>query len=128
MPQIKRLPDAEFEVMKALWENDGPMDTLEIMQSLSVQHNWAITTIRTMLTRLEAKGFVDCVRKARSNIYSAAVSRDAYLEAESKTVLNKLFDGSPRALMTALVQGDSLSDSDIAELERYLHEVKNRRD
>ena len=53
----KRLPDAELEVMKALWQAKDPLTRAELEQALA-GNGWAGTTLLTLLSRLEGKGYV----------------------------------------------------------------------
>lgn len=125
---MKRLPDAELEIMKALWKLDKPATRAEIMENVNPEPKWAPTTVLSMLSRLGEKGFVVSEKAANGNLYSARIARDDYLKNESQTVLDKLFDGSPKNFMTSLVQSNSLSDDDLLELRSYLDEVRKGRD
>ncbi len=122
MKTAKSLPEAELEVMKALWHLEKPSGRAEIEGLLNQSKTWATQTILTMLSRLEKKGFVAVVRagEGRGNLYSASVQKNDYLQSESKTVLDKLFGGSPKAFMASLLQSDRLSTNDIEELESYI--------
>ncbi len=71
---LKRLPDAELEVMKALWElgSDTPRSALE--QALA-PFSWAGNTINTYLSRLTEKGFLSVHKDGKSNLYTRGVYR-----------------------------------------------------
>ena len=58
---------------------------------------------------------------------SAALTRAAYLSAESRSVWGRLFGGSPRNFVAALAETDTLTDADIDELAEYLEELKKER-
>ena len=55
MPKIKRLPDAELEIMNALWDADAPLTAAALEAALPGQPR-ARTTLLTLLSRLEEKG------------------------------------------------------------------------
>ena len=55
---IRRLPDAELEVMQAIWECEEPVSRADIYVILKDTHPMALTTLLTLLTRLSEKGFV----------------------------------------------------------------------
>lgn len=119
----KRLPDAELEVMKALWDAGQPLTRTQLEKRLA-GHNWASTTLLALLARLEAKGCVSRSRQGRGYLYSAALSRKEYLPVESRSALSRLFDGSAKNLIAAMAESDALSDRDIDELEAYLARLK----
>ena len=58
---------------------------------------------------------------------SAALTRAAYLLAESRSLWGRLFGGSPRNFVAALAETDTLTDADIDELAEYLEELKKER-
>ncbi len=119
----KRLPDAELEVMKALWQAGEPLTRPELEARLA-QHHWASTTLLALLARLEAKGCVAREKQGRGYLYRAALSRRDYLPVESRSALARLFEGSAKNLVAAMAESDALTDRDIAELEEYLAELK----
>ncbi len=119
----KRLPDAELEVMKALWQDGEPLTRPELEARLA-QHHWASTTLLALLARLEAKGCVAREKQGRGYLYRAALSRRDYLPVESRSALARLFEGSAKNLVAAMAESDALTDRDIAELEEYLAELK----
>ena len=119
----KRLPDAELEVMKALWQAGEPLTRPELEARLA-QHHWASTTLLALLARLEAKGYVAREKQGRGYLYRAALSRRDYLPVESRSALARLFEGSAKNLVAAMAESDALTDRDIAELEEYLARLK----
>ena len=123
----KRLPDAELEVMKALWQADTPLTRPELEARLA-SHGWASTTLLALLSRLEAKDCVAREKQGRGYLYQAKLSRKDYLPVESRSALERLFDGSARNLIAAMAESDALTDRDIDELEEYLAKLKAGRD
>ena len=114
---MRRLPDTELEVMKALWELEGrPAARAELEERLR-DRGWATNTFNTYLARLAEKGFVTCEKRGRSNWYAPAVSREAYLEFESGAVLSRVFGSS-------LARGGKLERGELDELQQYLDELK----
>ena len=125
MNQIARLPDAELEVMNALWAAGEPLTRPELEQRLS-RKGWASTTLLALLTRLEEKGFVTRQKQGRGYLYASAVPRREYAKTEGRTALGRMFGGSAKNLVAALVETDSLTEADIDELSDYLEQLKRR--
>ena len=101
MSKIKRLPDAELEIMNALWDADAPLTAAELETALPGPPR-ARTTLLTLLARLEEKGCVTREKQGRGYLYTAALTRAAYLSAESRSLWGRLFGGSPRNFVAAL--------------------------
>ena len=120
MLKIKRLPDAELEIMNALWDADAPLTAAELETALPGPP-------RARTTRLEEKGCVTREKQGRGYLYTAALTRAAYLPAESRSLWGRLFGGSPRNFVAALAETDTLTDADIDELAEYLEELKKER-
>ena len=80
-----------------------------------------------LLARLEEKGCVTREKQGRGYLYTAALTRAAYLPAESRSLWGRLFGGSPRNFVAALAETDTLTDADIDELAEYLEELKKER-
>ena len=119
MANIPHLPDAELEVMQALWAlGRYPAHTADIARAL--RRDWKAPTLIKLLSRLEERGFVRGEKEGRSNGYTPLVNRPDYLAAESRSFLERVHGGSLSSLMAALYPEKELSREDIAELERIL--------
>ena len=101
---MKRLPDTELEVMKALWDS-GPDTPRAALERALAPHGWAANTINTYLTRLADKGFLSARRLGRSNRYTPLVSREDYHSFDSRSVLSRLYGSSPRNFVAAQAAG-----------------------
>ena len=121
---MKRLPDTELEVMKALWSLGKDVPRLALDHAL-VSFQWSRNTINTYLTRLVEKGFVSVQRDGKSNLYTPLVSREEYLSFDSRSVLKRLY-GTPRNFMAALAR-DGLDRKELDELRTFLEELEGGR-
>lgn len=122
---MKRLPDTELEVLKALWETgaDTPRAALETRLE---PFGWAVNTINTYLTRLEKKDFLAVEHKRTGNLYTPLVSREDYLAFDSRAALSQLY-GSPRNFVAALARA-GLKRGELDELRLFLNELEGRGD
>lgn len=121
---MKRLPDTELEVMKALWATgaDTPRSVLEDRLS---RFGWACNTINTYLSRLVDKGFVSVRREGKSNLYTPLVDREAYQAFDSRSVLDRLY-GSPRNFVAALAR-EGMGREELEELQDLLDQLSGGR-
>lgn len=114
-----RLPDAELEVMQALWDvAHYPAHTRDIAARLN--RDWKAPTLIKLLSRLEERGFVRGEKQGRANLYTPLVAREAYLRTESRSFLQRLHHGSLSSLVAALYPDTALTQEDIQALERIL--------
>lgn len=121
MKQISRLPDAELEVMQALWASDTPVPRAQLEERLAQTHPMATTTLLTLLSRLSEKGFVRVDKEGRKSLYAPLVTREDYLAAQSRSFIQKLCGGSLSTFASALCDS-GLSKEELEELRELLKE------
>lgn len=116
---MRRLPDAELEVMQAIWASRAPVARADIEEILFKTHPMAMTTLLTLLTRLSEKGFIRIEKVGRSSRYTPLVSQEDYLSAQSKRFVDKLCGGSIPTFAAALCNS-GLTKEELAELREML--------
>ncbi len=116
---IRRLPDAEQEVMQAIWACTAPVVRTDIEKILYKTHPMAMTTLLTLLTRLSEKGFITIEKNGRRSYYTPCISREDYLAAQSKSFVDKLCGGSISTFATALCSS-GLTREELSELREML--------
>lgn len=116
---IRRLPDAELEVMQAIWACNSPVVRVDIEEHLKDTHPMAMTTLLTLLTRLSEKGFIQIEKVGRSSRYIPLVSQKDYLAEQSKRFVDKLCGGSISTFAAALCNS-GLTKEELAELREML--------
>ena len=116
---IRRLPDAELEVMQSIWACQSPVIRADIEEILFKTHPMAMTTLLTLLTRLSEKEFIRIEKVGRSSRYIPLVSQEDYLSSQSKRFVDKLCGGSISTFATALCNS-GLSKEELAELREML--------
>lgn len=116
---IRRLPDAELEVMQALWSCEPPAARTDIEKVLFKTHPMAMTTLLTQLTRLADKGFILIEKSGRKSSYVPLVNREDYLASQSRSFFEKLCGGSLSVFANALCDS-GLTKEELAELRALL--------
>lgn len=120
-----RISDAELEIMEALWASGDPLTATEVAERIAPERRWSLATIKTMLSRLTAKGAIDYREEGRRYLYSAAVARDAYVGKESRRFVDQLFGGRLSPLVARLAEEQALDEEDIAAIEAILKELRS---
>lgn len=117
---MKKLPDAEFEVMKTIWSNDPPVTTNILMNQLGNMKGWKLQTLVVLLLRLVDRGFLRSEKNGKERTYYPLVDKEKYLEFETNNFIDKFHDHSVVSLMNTLYDGKKLSSSDLNELSKWL--------
>ena len=120
----RRISDAELEVMEVLWAAKGPLTATEVADRIDRTRGWSLATVKTMLSRLAAKGALSHREEGRRYLYSPAIERDSYVGSESRRFVDRLFGGRLSPLVARLAEEDSIDDDDIAAIEAILKELK----
>ncbi len=120
MDGIKKLPDAEFELMKIIWANEPPVSTNDIINQLDNEIEWKPQTVLTLLMRLIERGFLTSERKGKERIYFPAIAEQDYLQFETGHFMKKFYKNSFANLVSAMYDGKKLSEQDIKELSNLL--------
>ena len=117
---MERLPDAELEVMQALWRQEKyPVSSAALMEELAGRR-WQTATLLKLLSRLEERRFVAGTKEGRANAYTPLVKEADYLSSESRSFLERLHGGSLSSLVVSLYPDAKLTEEDVAALERIL--------
>lgn len=122
MKKVPSIGEAEWQVMEVLWEM-GRANFTEIRIALKA-FDWTQTTIHTMLQRLQKKGLIDIEPDSSPYVYYPLVSKDACRKHETKTFLQKVYNGSLKLLISNFINEADLTEDDIDELIKIL---KNRK-
>ena len=114
---IPQISDAELVLMKLLWREGGSALYAELMEAPDViARGWQKNTVITLLTRLGEKGLVTVEKLGRRNRYTAAVTQGEYQAAQTRSLLDRLYQGEARGLVLTLLEENLLSPADYEEL------------
>lgn len=118
---MKKIPDSELEIMMIIWGTDESVSSDYIMER--IDKTWTKTTVLNLLTRLCNRGFLECRKNGRFNIYTSLVDKADYLENESKNFLEKMYANSLIGLVSSLYNGKTVSKDDLADLKKFIEEA-----
>ena len=119
----ERISEAEHAVMEVLWEK-SPLTAVEVCESVCEERDWSMPTVKTLLSRLVAKGAVATEPDGRRFLYTPLLERGEYLGGESRRLVDRLFGGRAAPLFAQLAEAEALTDDDLAEIERLLKELR----
>ena len=125
MNKLKKLPDAEFSIMKVVWANEPPVTTNIIMQQLGNEREWKAQTVISLMLRLVERGYIRTEKNGKERTYFPLISKEDYLKFETGAFIERFHGNSFASLVAALYDGKKIKDSDLDELAEWL---KERRD
>lgn len=113
----------ELDVLKVLWDL-GAAPVREVMTEMHKRgRRVAYTTVLTVLTRLEQKGFVASDKSEQAYVYKAKISRDRVTGSWLKSMVRQLFDGAAAPMVLQLMQSEKFSADEIAQLQKLLDQL-----
>ncbi|KPI55502.1 transcriptional regulator [Clostridioides difficile] len=124
---IQQLSDAELEIMKIIWTHDKPVLFASLLDELtSIGKTWQKNTLITLLARLMDKGYLKAKKLGRRNEYSPLISESEYQTSQTKKLLDKIYEGNVKGLVSNLIQSDLLTDEEYDELKELLEGEKDK--
>lgn len=120
------LSPAQQEIMGIIWEK-GEVAAVEVRRLLADGRELARETVRTMLERMEEKGWLKHRVVGRTFFYSASVPREATAGQKVIEVLDTVCGGSPERLMTALLDYRGLSAEEAARIETMIKRARDKK-
>lgn len=115
-PKSKYPTEQELELMKVLWR-EGELSVREVRLHLAeAGKELAHTTLITMLNVMTEKKFVSRKPKANSYLFRARVSQDKVSKGMASDLVERVFGGSPSALMLSLLDHKTLSEEERSSL------------
>jgi BlaI family penicillinase repressor len=121
-----QISEAESLVMEVLWQR-SPRYAEEVIEQLSAEQDWQEPTIKTLLNRLLNKGAIHADKHGRRYCYSAVLKREEWVTDESKSLLNRIFDGRIAPLVAHFSEKGKLTKKDIAELKKLIEGMDDER-
>ncbi len=120
------ISESEWTVMEYLWNN--PMVTItEIRKALS-STGWSDSTIKTLVRRLVSKNAVAINDEAATFRYYPLISQQECRLKETKSFINRVYDGSVSMLVTNLAADSNLTDKETEELLALIEKMGNEQE
>ena len=115
-----KISDSELEVMKLLWQAGDALTVTEIREALQRSRGWEATTVKTLVSRLVSKGVI-AQEKRNVFYYSPRITEQEYNAWATDNLIRRLYHGSAKDLVAALVHSEGLSRQDLEELQKLFH-------
>ena len=119
MSALPQISEAEFEVMKIVWES-APINTNEITERLLKTTSWSAKTIHTLIKRLVTKGALTYEKQGRIFVYTPLVKENEYINQQSNSFLNRFYGGDISAMLSTYLENNQLSETELQHLRSIL--------
>lgn len=113
----EKLFESEAKVMEIIWAK-APISAKDISLIAAETIGWNKNTTYTVVKKLEAKGFIK--RQDPGFICTPLISQNQMQKVEAVSLVKKVFGGSRKALFSALLEDEPLSDEEINELRKLI--------
>jgi BlaI family transcriptional regulator, penicillinase repressor len=121
--ELPELTPAQGEIMDIVWGADE-LSASEVRRILSRTRTVARNTVRTLLERMEEKGWITHREQGRTFLYSAAQPRQATIGQKVKEIVDTVCGGSPEALVTALLDYRGLNSGELERIRQMLAQAR----
>ena len=121
--ETNTLGKSEWHIMEKLWEK-APRTYVQLCHELKENPGWSRSTVQTMLERMTDKGILRYEVAGRAKQYYPNVARDDVAVAETRSLLDRAFEGSASLMMSTLVRKNQLTKEEIDELYAILEQAE----
>ena len=118
-----RISDAELQLLQLLWD-ESPLGATELAERVPPGRSWSITTVKTLLSRLVAKGALTTESEGRRFRYRPAIARETVAGGQAGGLVDKLFGGRVSPLVAQLAEQREIDPKDLDELEALIRSLR----
>lgn len=109
--------------MRVLWDK-GEASATQVRQALERSRKLAITTVSTLLVRLEKKGVVSHRSEGRTFVYKPRVSEREMRRRTMSSVIRNLFRGNPSEVVGQILSERDVSAVDLARMKELIRDAR----
>jgi len=124
-PPAPKISDAEWTVMKVLWER-GSGTLSEVVKELEGRLHWKPRTVQSLIRRLSDKGALAVEAVGREFRYTPAVDQNHCQLEESRSFLDRVFNGRLTPFVAGLMEREEVSKDDLEALRQMLAEAEKK--
>jgi predicted transcriptional regulator len=116
---LPELTESEWAVIKAVWSLE-PCPAPTVQEHLAGQRDWSVSTVRTLMERMAAKGLLTSEKLRNLTLYRSAVSRQQAQLGELRYALENAFDGALTPMVQCLLESERLDATQLDQLEALI--------
>jgi predicted transcriptional regulator len=123
MTKLPRISEAELQLLQLLWD-ESPLGATDLAERVPASRGWSLATVKTLLSRLCAKGALTAERDGRRFRYRPAVEREVIAAGQADRLVDRLFGGRVSPLVAQLAEQREIDPDDLAELEALVRSLR----
>ncbi len=121
------LSNSEWYIMENLWEVE-PKTATQIIRAMEEETGWAKSTTKTVLKRMEQKGYIAYHEGGKAREYYAVLKREEVVESETSSFLNRIYNGSLGLMVNTLVKKQEIPEEEMEELYQIIKAAREHRE
>ena len=118
-----RLSSSEWDIYECLWES-SPQTLAQIRRRYAERTGHSMSAAETIIGRMEKKGLFHVEKGERAKLYSPLFTREEAVDEETRTFLDRMYNGNPLSLVSAMMEKGNLTEGDIDSLRQLLQKGK----
>ena len=123
MGEAHQLGELQYAIMRVLWaEGEATVARVQEVLATEGERDRALTTVATMLTKMEKKGIVSHRTEGRQFVYRAKISEAAVQRSMVAALTERLFEGDFSALVSHLLTEQEIDAGEVERLKRLIAE------
>ena len=123
---LAELTEAEWAIMKVVWDNE-PCAAGTVQEALEKSKDWAYSTVKTTMDRMAKKGFLKIEKIRNLQLFKSCISEIEAKRGEFRKMLGRAFDGALTPMMQFLIEHESLSRDESAQLRRIVNRTNKKK-
>ena len=118
-PELPKISDAEWEVVRVLWAK-GECTATNVCEELAGDFEWSPKTVRTFLARLVEKNVVAVASRNKINHYRPLIDEETTKKIVGKSFLKKFFSGAFPSMIVHFVDDENVTLDELSELQKVI--------
>ena len=127
MHDVQALTELQLAILQVLWDRTEAT-TQDIHSQLHDDRGLALTTVATLLSRLEKRGILEHRKVGRQYVYRALVTRPEVRRSKIRELTETLFEGDAAALISHLVRSDETGQGDLEQIKAMITRAEAAQD
>jgi len=120
------LTKAEWDIIEVVWEHE-PCAAPTVQEELAARKKWTYSTVKTLMDRMVAKGFLTTERIRNLILYRSAISQRDAQRGELMRTVKRAFGGAFTPMMQFMLESNTLSRRELEDLEEMIRRKRREK-
>ena len=122
MDEKTKISEAEWEIMKIIWEHE-PLTAKDVIENLFTvgATMWKPKTIKSLLSRLLNKDVIGYEKQGKEYMYFSKTTRGESIKTENDSFIKKVYDGGIKNMFVSFLENYNLSKEELDDLKKLIN-------